>query len=246
MSPQGTHTANEAGATFEGVAVPALHYTALGAERSRYKKTFGALILTLVIATGAVMVWDRIATKESVFACPPECGRPPASLPVANMPRFVSGDGAFSVGYPLPNEPYVVTKRPDGISAVRTAGDRGQLQLFGQPAGGRVAQRVVEDLLKSDFGDADVAYEVPSATVGYQPGYGVVVTLQRPGTLTVSRAVVMAAVKNDLALVATVEGPFRRFTPEFGPGMPSAANVEIAMDLGKYADSFSWRGDPPR
>lgn len=97
-----------------------------------------------------------------------------------------------------------------------------------------------------EFSGAEVAFEVPNATVGYQLGYGVIVNLQRPGSLTTSRAVLMAAVKNDLALIATAEGPFRRFTPEFGPGIPSAANVEIAIDMSKYTDSFSWRGDPPR
>ena len=56
----------------------------------------------------------------------------------------------------------------------------------------------------------------------------------------------MAAVKDDLALIAVAEGPFRRFTPDFGPGPPSGANLEIAMDMAKYVESFSWKGDPVR
>ena len=55
-----------------------------------------------------------------------------------------------------------------------------------------------------------------------------------------------AAVKDDLALIAVAEGPFRRFTPDFGPGPPSGANLEIAMDMAKYVESFSWKGDPVR
>lgn len=252
MTPQRSRTADAPAETFDGVAVPAEHYTAHGAERPQYKRTLAVLTLTLAVATGAVTVWDRIATKEAIFACPPECGRPPASLPVTAMPRFVAADGAFSVGYPHSGTPdaegdaYTVTQQADGIFAVRTSGDGGVLRLFGEPAAGRVARQVVLDLLNRDFAGADIAYEVPNATVGYQLGYGVVVTLQRPGSLTVSRAILMAAVKNDLALIATTEGPFQRFTPEFGPGLPSAANVEIAMDMGKYVDSFTWRGDPPR
>ena len=238
--------------TFAGLGVPAQRYTAQGAERPRYKVTLGVVTLTLAIATGAVTVWDRVATKESIYACPPDCGRPPAALPVANMPRFFSADGAFSVGYPTPGaadaegDIYTVTTESNGVSALRTTGDGGIMRLFSEPADGRVAQRVVDDLIARDFPGAEVAYEVPNATVGYQLGYGVVVNLQRLGVLTVTRAVLMAAVKNGLALVATVEGPFRRFTPEVGPGLPSAANVEIAIDMSKFADSFSWRGDPPR
>ena len=237
--------------TFDGVALPARRYTAGGAERPRYTLVLGILTLTLALATGAVAAWDRVATKESVYACPPECGRPLTSTPVANMPRFTAADGAFSVGYPATGSDveggdFRISTQPEGISAVRLSGDGGELRLFSQAAGGRVARRVVEDLMTKEFAGADVAFEVPNATVGYQLGYGVVVNVQRPGLLTTSRAVVMAAVKNDLALIATAEGPFRRFTPEFGPGIPSAANVEIAMDMSKYSDSFRWRGDPPR
>jgi hypothetical protein len=41
-------------------------------------------------------------------------------------------------------------------------------------------------------------------------------------------------------------GPYRQFTPTFGPGPPSPANLQIAQDMGKYVNSFTWRGDPPR
>lgn len=250
MTAQGSHVSEPE--IFDGVAVPARRYTATGAERSHPRLVFGAVTVTLAVATGAVAAWDKAATKESVYACPPECGRPPTSLPVSAMPRFVAPDGSFSVGYPADDArgagdaTYQVTTNSDGISAVKTSGDPGQLHLFGQPAAGRVARRVVEDLIAKDFSGAEVAYEIPNATVGYQLGYGVVLNVQRPGALSISRAVLMAAVKNDLALVATAEGPFHRFTPEFGPGIPSPANVEIATDVSKYTDSFSWRGDPPR
>ncbi|MDA2990833.1 MAG: hypothetical protein O3B27_04645, partial [Actinomycetota bacterium] len=60
------------------------------------------------------------------------------------------------------------------------------------------------------------------------------------------RVIVIAAVKNALALVAAAEGPFRQFRPGFGLGPPSPANLQIAQDMGKYVDSFSWQGDPPR
>ena len=60
------------------------------------------------------------------------------------------------------------------------------------------------------------------------------------------RVIVIAAVKNDLALVAVADGPFMQFGPGSGPGLPSPANLQIAQDMGKYVDSFRWRGDPPR
>lgn len=57
----------------------------------------------------------------------------------------------------------------------------GVLRLFGEPVAGRVARQVVLDLLNRDFAGADIAYEVPNATVGYQLGYGVVVTFSARG-----------------------------------------------------------------
>ena len=60
------------------------------------------------------------------------------------------------------------------------------------------------------------------------------------------RVIVMVAVKNDLALIAGAVGPYRAFGPDFGSGKPSAANLQLALDMGKYVNSFSWRGDPPR
>jgi hypothetical protein len=60
------------------------------------------------------------------------------------------------------------------------------------------------------------------------------------------RVIVMVAIKDDLALIAGAVGPYRAFGPDFGSGKPSAANLQLALDMGKYVNSFSWRGDPAR
>ena len=38
----------------------------------------------------------------------------------------------------------------------------------------------------------------------------------------------------------------REFGPDSGPGHPSGANLQIAEEMGRYVNSFTWRGDPPR
>lgn len=234
--------------TFDGVAVPPGRYAARGATRPRYVATLGGLALALGIAIAGGVVWDAMVADETTYACPPDCGRPPNSVPVAGLPRFAAPDGSFSVSYPAPGSGYQVNTGPDGVTARMTVGDRGVLRLFGEPARGREARQVVDQLLARQFPKAEIAYELPNAMVGYQPGYGVVATSRQPGASSRSdtRLVVLAAVKNDLVLVALATGPFRRFSADFGPGPPSAANVEIAIDMGKYVESFSWRGDPPR
>lgn len=235
-------------AVFDGVGVPPGPYTARGASRARFLPTLGLLILSLGFSMLVMTVSDRLVKDASTYICPPDCGRPPAAAAVANMPRFVAPDGSFSVGYPAPSPTYAVTMQPDGVTARLTTGDGGVLRLFSQPARGRVARQVVNQVIDRQFPNAAVAYELPNTTVGYQVGYGVVANFQPPGISTrfETRVIIMAAVKNDLALIAIAEGPFRRFTQDFGPGPPSPANLAIAMDMGKYAESFIWAPGPSR
>ncbi len=242
-----TETSTEA-AEFDSVAVLPGRYTARGAPQARFRSTLGLLALGLATAMLVLGVWDKLVADASTYNCPPDCGRPPNSFPVANLPRFVAPDGSFSVAYPPPDQPFEVTTGQDGVTARYLAGDGGVLRLFSQPAGGRVARRVVNDVLAKQFPNATVAYELPNSMVGYQLGYGVVANFQKPGLSARFdlRVIVMAAVKNDLALIAVAEGPFRRFSADFGPGPPSSANLELAMRMAKYAESFSWKGDPPR
>lgn len=243
-----TRPTSEAPAEFDAVAVPPGRYTARGAPRARYAATLGLLALGLGTAMGVLGVWDTLVTDASTYNCPPDCGRPPNAVPVANLPRYVAPGGKFSVAYPPPGSGYEVITGQDGVTAKYTTGDKGVLRLFGEPAGGRVARRVVADVLSRQFPDAAVAYELPNSMVGYQLGYGIVANFQKPGLAARfdQRVIVMAAVKNNLALIAVAEGPYRRFTPDFGPGPPSSANMELAMDMGRYVESFSWEGDPPR
>jgi len=233
---------------FDGVAVAPGRYTARGRPRARFGPTLGLLILGLGVGMLVLAVWDHVVEDASRYACPPDCGRPPAAVPVANMPRFIAPDGSFSVGYPAPSPVYAISTQPDGVTARLSAGGGGVLRLFSQPARGRVARQVVTELIRNQYPNAEVAYELPNTMVGYQVGYGVVANFRSPGieARSVNRVIIMAAVKNDLALIAVAEGPFRRFTKEFGPGPPSAANLEIAMDMGKYVESFVWGAEPPQ
>ena len=63
------------------------------------------------------------------------------------------------------------------------------------------------------------------------------------GRYTRLRVLVMVAVKHDYALIAAAVGPYHKFSPDFGCGHPSGANLELAMDMGKYVNSFKWGGD---
>lgn len=238
------------GATFDGYALPHEHYRARRSRGPRYFVTLGAWVVGLVAAMMILTLIDnRVLDVPTRYICPPDCGRPPTGLPVAINPRFTAPDESFSVSYPVPGAAYDVVTEPDGVTAELTAGDGGMLRLFSRPAAGRDARQVIDDVMADAFPNAITDYELPNATVGYQLGYGEVADFQPPGSSTIddaTRVIALAAIKNDLALIAVAAGPYREFTPEIGPGPPSPANLQIAQDMGKYVNSFMWRGDPPR
>lgn len=202
-----------------------------------------------LVAAGLVVLSGAVETPSARYVCPPECGRPPKGDPVTINPRYTAPDGAFSVAYPAAGSAYKVTLGEAGITADLLVGDKGTMRLFSEPASGRTPQQVVTQLIKQTFPDTKMAYEIPNAMVGYQPGYGLVADAWPQGSnssYTRMRLVVMVAIKHDLALVAGAVGPYHAFGPDFGSGKPSAAGLQLALDMGKYVNSFSWRGDPQR
>jgi hypothetical protein len=123
------------------------------------------------------------------------------------------------------------------------------MQFFSEPANGRTARQVADATVRKAYPDAKVDYEIPNAMVGYHPGYGEVADDWPQGSSVAYsriRILVMTAIKGDVALVAFATGPYHAFGPDFGPGPPSGANLEIAQDMGKYVNSFRWPSDSPR
>jgi len=235
---------------YPGYALPPGTYRAPEIRPTRFRKLLGPWGLVIVVVAAALVGVSQMVTAKPVhYMCPPECGRPPTGTPIMGLPRFTPPDGKFSVSYPAPEAAYDITKDAQGVTAKFTGGDTGVLQLFSQPAKGRSAKDIAKDLIKGKFPDAKTAYEIPNAMVGYQPGYGEVADSWPPsasGNYVRIRTVILVAVKNDLALVAGAAGPYHAFGPDFGPGLPSGVNLQIAQDMGKYVNSFTWNGDPPR
>jgi hypothetical protein len=206
-------------------------------------------IAVVVVAAGLVGLSGLITEPAAKYICPPDCGSPPMNRAVEINPRFTSADGSFSVSYPVENAAYQISKHDNGVTAVLQAGDGGTMQLFSRPAAGRTPKEIAVGLVNETFPDTKTAYEIPNTMVGYQHGYGMAADMWPQGAMSSStrmRVIVMVAVKNDLALIAGAVGPYRAFGPDFGSGKPSAANLQLALDMGKYVNSFSWRGDPAR
>ncbi|MFV8053548.1 zinc ribbon domain-containing protein [Mycobacterium sp. 48b] len=230
-----------------GVAIRASSPLQHRADDRRLLGAWGAAVALL--AAALVGVSALVSPAPARYVCPPDCGSPPTFAPVATNPRFTAPDGGFSVAYPATGAAYTVTTADDGVTADFLAGDGGTMQLIGRPAAGRMPKEIAKALIEDTYPDADVDYEIPNAMVGYQPGYGMVLDSwpqNATGDYMRLRVVILAAVKNDLALIAVATGPYHAYGPDFGPGIPSGANLDLALDMGKYVNSFRWRGDPAR
>jgi hypothetical protein len=235
---------------FPGYAVPAGSYQAVAPRLTSRTKLVLTWLLAIAVVAGALVGVSSMISKPPVrYVCPPDCGRPPTGIPVEINPRFTAADGAFSVSHPAPSSAYRITTKPNGVTAEFLAGDGGTMQFFSEPAAGRSPQEIARTLVQRTFPDTRIAYEIPNAMVGYHQGFGEVADCWPQGANSSylrMRVLVMVAVKNDLALVASAVGPYHQFGPDFGFGKPSGANTQIALDMGKYVNSFSWRGDPSR
>ncbi|HET9566059.1 MAG TPA: zinc ribbon domain-containing protein [Mycobacterium sp.] len=249
-----SRTARRAGASDEGAAprpgyaVPAGVYEVAPVRHTTYRWLFTTLAAGLGVTVAAGVTASVLATPPRPrYTCPPDCGRPPIAEPIDINPRFVSADGEFSVQYPGPESLYTATLYPDWIELEYVGGDTGLLDLWGESADKRTAKQVIDKMIADYYPDATLDYEIPNAMVGYEPGYGAVFDdypQDSSGEFTRLRIVALSAVKNDYALVATAVGPYHEFTPDFGTGHPSGVNLQLAMDMGKYVNSFRWRSGP--
>ena len=225
-------------------------FTAAPVRKTSYTGLTLALGVVIVVVAAALVGLSAVLQKPAeLFVCPPNCGSPPIGRPVTINPVFTAPDGSFSVAYPAPGAAYKVTTDEHGVIATLLAGDGGTMHLFSVPAAGRTPKDIAIQTIHKTFSDISTVYEIPNTMVGYQPGFGLAADMW-PQSATSSyahmRIIIMVAVKNDLALIAGAVGPFRQFGPNNGSGKPSGANLQLALDMGKYVNSFRWRGDPAR
>ncbi|WP_166902986.1 hypothetical protein [Mycobacterium sp. DL440] len=235
---------------FPGYAVPIAAGRTRDVRGASKRKLLTVLGIAIAVVAAVLVSVSAMTSKPPArYMCPPDCGLPPMGQAVAINPVFTAPDGSFSVSYPVDSAAYRVSTDSTGVTAKFQAGDGGMLQLFSKPAAGRGAQDIANSLVRRTFPDTRTAYLIPNAMVGYQPGFGLVADYWPQGATSNymrMRVLVLVAVKDDLALIASAVGPYREFGPDSGASKPSGANLQLALDMGKYVNSFRWRGDPAR
>jgi hypothetical protein len=240
-----------------GYAVPGSWYPAPPVRHTSHLRMFVILGIALVVMAAVMVAVSRLITPPTPhYQCPPDCGGPPIGaplqppgvvpppgVPVQSFARFTPNSGQYSVAYPSG-----ITVPPDANGVKWGYKDGGKASLFGQPAGNQTPRDIAQGLIEANYPGAQLAYEIPNAMVGYQPGYGEIDDFypQVPtSSATRWRVLVMVAVKSDFALIATATGPYQEVTPDTD-GHPSGANFAEAFDISDFVNRFMWQGDPPR
>lgn len=233
---------------WQGYAVPVSPAAVPKPKHSSHLKVVGLLVLVGAIVAGAIVgVSVALTPGTKTYVCPPDCGAPPHGAPLANQPTFNGPGGAYSFEY-LDGGKLTVSKDRTGVTIVHPHGPT-TMKIFGADAQGRTAQQVAHDLITSSYPDAQQAYVIPNAFVGYRPGYGEVDDVQLQGgqaAYSHARLVVMVAVNDGVAMVATAIGPYEAATPDT-TGHPTGLGLLVATFLlDPVINSIRWRGDPPR
>jgi hypothetical protein len=241
-----------------GYAVPAGSYAATPVRHTSHIRMFVILGIALAVVVAAVVIVSALITPSTpVYHCPPQCGRPPTApplgapeavqppgAPVSSFPRFTADAGDFSVEY---DPDATATLGSNGVKLVYDDGSNAT--LFGRQAGNQTPRDIAESLIQETYPGAKIDYQIPNAMLGYQRGYGEIDDFYPQGGASDAadiRVLVMVAVKNGYAVIATATGPYQQWGKQVDDGHPSGANMVVAWPLSHYISRFTWRGDPPR
>jgi len=199
---------------------------------------------------GVLLAVVAIVVRPSPSNCGLTCYRPPTGPPVQSGHQYTSSQYGFSLTYFDVPGAGKVSPGTEADSITLDYGRDGVLQFKGVALNGQTPQQVVESWVAAHLPDAQQAYVVPNAAVGYQIGYGAaydVAPQNGSGSGNGTRAIVCAAVKGNVAVLAIVLGEYRKFSFNgLNDGHPSPADTIAAFFADPDVNTVLWKGDPPR
>lgn len=121
------------------------------------------------------------------------------------------------------------------------------ITFTGENANHRSAAQVVEQIQAKSYPNATLAYHIPGAEMGYNDGYGNVYDIRFAAAGAQSarrRLIVIAAVKNGLAVEMVSIGPYKA-SNSHDDGHPNPANTSIVNYFDDIVNTVRFPGDPP-
>lgn len=190
--------------------------------------------LIVVLAALAVIL------APTQTSCQEPCLTPPVAPALPPPQQYKSSAYGYSLEY------YGAAPTVEDSKTVRWSLNGGWGYGFtGEPAQGRSAEQMVEQVQRTQYPDAVFVFQIPAAGLGYNAGYGAVYDLNvNPGTgqPAHARLILIASVKRDLAIEMIALGPYEPETK----GHPNPAATWLAHMLGGVVNSVVFPGDVPK
>lgn len=235
---------------------------AAGTPRLGHKVMIAALVIGLGLVAAVLVVVAFVVPPGPPPHCAAlKCQGPPirhlgsgsasaaSGAPVRNGITYTDVQG-YSFRYARLNRKPVVPQMAKlsngvGLTYPFQAGTA-QLEVIGEPAEGTTDQGIVQALISQIAPSAQAVYQVPGATVGYQPGYGEAFDVQSAssgGSTATSRVIVLAAVHNGFGMAVIAVGPRLAPVTPTAPnwnGHPSPADLLLAYVVDPIVNSVTF------
>ena len=209
----------------------------------------GLIVVFTVISL--LLVPKEIGTCGGTVICPHP---PPNRPPLANPHTYTSQAFQYKLDYfdqgPLSEGGQATNPSLQNAASVGWALEANgvvyPITFTGENANHRSAQLVVQQIQARSYPNATLAYTIPGAEMGYNDGYGNVYDIKFAAAGAQSarrRLIIIAAVKNGLAVELVSIGPYK--PSKSGAGHPNPANTPIVNYFDDIVNTVRFPGDPP-
>jgi hypothetical protein len=204
----------------------------------------GLLVLSLLFN-----VISQLLQPSPTSCTPPNCSLPPPKRgPLTATNHYTSSQYGFSLAYSTNNiKPSQTTASSIAWDGQLSDGSEISWSFSGSNASGQSAQQLVTKAQSQQYSDAQLAYTVPGASLGYHTGYGSVydVTVSPAnGESQHDRLLVFTAVRGGVAVTMIGLGPYQQSSSSSG-SQPNPADTPL-VELGDFEEnlnSVTWRGE---
>ena len=208
------------------------------------------LVVILIIVSVVAKSAPAVNCEGLTCSAHPPVGPPVEAGQLYTNPKF-NFTARVIVSPLLGIAPTVSTANNDlTLSYASGSTSLGELQLGAVSANNRTPEQIVEAVVNQIANGAQVAYVIPGSMVGYQLGFGEAFNFSPnsgDGQAGTDRVIIMAAIKNGIAIVAIAAGPLVKFGDgqgQLNDGHPSIADSVIALGGDPVVNSVNWPGQP--
>jgi len=220
----------------------------------------GSLVAVILIGLVLIGIFARISPQPASCTGSGCVVPPPKGTPLSAPHTYTSSTYHYTVRYyntpggynPAMNGAIQVTKQTAteidwsvNLDGVDPAGGTWPYGVQGMSAGSQNAQQVVQGVVNQNAQGGQFIYAIPNAMVGFVHGYGAVYGVQAQtsdGGVIDARYIVMAAVRDGVAVVFTALGPYNAKQQDH----PDPTDTIVSVVVAPLVNGVTFPGMPVR